>query len=193
MSTNADLAALRAFLADFELYLKSEVVFWPMGGQVFGQQLPALTLGGLLLVRRTLAARRTQLTPSQGTEFDQLNPQADAFLDRWPVNIEKKALKEISSRLNVWAAALDECDDNPAACVESYPSTVNNRVYLALLMPLVAKAAEAEKFRSRLSMLDTRLRNILIGGDFIWEVALASNFSREEFWFLYGQPRKAQR
>jgi hypothetical protein len=192
MSLDSDLATLHAFLAEIELYLKSDVIYWPMGGQVFGQQMPALTLGGLLFLRRTLSARRDQLTSAQASEFDQLDRRAEAFFSRWPVNIEKKALKEISSRLNVWAAALDECNESPAACVENYHTTINNRVYLALLMPLVTTlgVAEADKHRARLSMLDGRLRTMLILDGFIWDAALAPAFSREEFWFLYGQPKK---
>lgn len=192
MPLDSDLATLRAFLAEIDPYLKSDVIFWPMGGQVLGQQMPALTLGGLLFLRRTLSARRNQLAPTQTIEFDQLERQAEAFFGRWPVNIEKKALKEISSRLNVWAAALDECNENPAACVESYHTTVNNRAYLALLMPLVARpgVAEADKFRTRLSALDVRLRSLIIPGNFIWEAVLAPAFPRKEFWFLYGQPKK---
>jgi hypothetical protein len=190
MSLDADLATLRAFLGEFDPYLKSDVIFWPMGGQVFGQQMPALTLGGLLFVRRALSARRDQLVSAQAGEFERLDRQAEAFFSRWPVNIEKKALKEISSRLNVWAAALDECNESPAACVENYHTTVNNRVYLALLMPLVARLGEADKFRARLAALDSQLRNMLIPGNFIWEAALAPAFLREEFWFLYGRPQK---
>ncbi len=95
MSIASDLATLRAFLAEIELYLKSDVIYWPMGGQVFGQQMPALTLGGLLFVRRVLSARRNQLAPTQTIEFDQLDQQAEAFFSRWPVNIEKKALRHL--------------------------------------------------------------------------------------------------
>ncbi len=190
MSLDSDLATFRAFLAEIELYLKSDVIYWPMGGQVFGQQMPALTLGGLLFLRRTLSARRDQLTSAQASEFDQLDRRAEAFFSRWPVNIEKKALKEISSRLNVWAAALDECNESPAAGVENYHTTVNSRVYLALLMPVVATLHEAEKFRAHLAALDSQLRNMLIADGFIWDAALTPAFSREEFWFLYGQPRR---
>ncbi len=187
MSSDFDLSVLRSFLSEFDAYLKSEVIFWPMGGS---KQMPALTLGGLLLVRRKLAARRAALTPDQSAEFDGLDGQAETLFSRWPVNIEKKALREISSRLNVWAAALDECDENPLACAEAYHSSVNARVYLALLFPLVARLPEADSHRRRLATLDARLRSLLIPGDFIWEAALAPAFPRAEFWFLYGQPRK---
>jgi len=190
MSAESDLAALRTFLSEFDPYLKSDVVFWPLSGQsLVGKQLPALTIGGLLLVRRTLGAWRDQLPPTQLAEAERLESQAEALFSRWPVNIEKKALKEIGSRLNVWAAAIDECGDQPSSCAENYPATVNSRVYLALLFHHIAKLAEADKHRQRLSALDARWRNLLIPGDFIWEAALATALPRDEFWFLYGRPK----
>lgn len=190
MSPEADLETLRTFLSEFDPYLKSDVIFWPISGRsLTGKRTPALTLGGLLLVRRTLSGTRSQFSPEQSTEYNQLEAQANALFSRWPVNIEKKALQEISSRLNVWAAALDECGEHPAACAQNYSSVVNSRVYLALLFPSVAKLPEAGKSRNRLSTLDIRLHNLIIPGDFIWEAALAPAFPRDEFWFLYGRPR----
>ena len=188
MPPDSDLAALRAFLADFEAYLKSDVAFWPMGGRA---HMPALTLGGLLFVRRRLSARQAHLDPASLTEYTALDREADSLFARWPVNIEKKAVKEISSRLNVWASALDECTDSPAACAENYSASITNRVYLAMLLPIVEKVAAAEAHRSRLALLDRRLRNIIISGEFVWDAELAPAFPREEFWFLYGKPQKA--
>jgi len=177
MSADSELNALRAYLSDFEPYLKSDVVFWTAGSN-----LPALTLGGLLLIRRTLAARRAHLSPIQLAELDRLESQASLHLNRWPVNIEKKAMREISSRLNVWAAALEELGDN-------YAQAVYNRAYLALLLPIVARLPEAERYRQRLNALDPRLRAASTSSGFVWEAALAEAFSPDEFWFLYRQLR----
>jgi hypothetical protein len=177
VSVDTDLTALRAYLADFEAYLKSDVVFWTAGGN-----LQALTLGGLLLIRRTLAARRAQLSPAQLAELDRLESQASRSFNHWPVNIEKKALREISSRLNVWAAALDELGDN-------YGQAVYNRAYLGLLFPLVARQPEAERYRQRLDALDSRLRASSASSGFVWDAGLAEAFPPAEFWFLYRQPR----
>lgn len=180
MSVESDLGTLRAFLADFEPYLKSDVVYWTVG-----HNLPALTIGGVLFLRRTLAARRGQLSPAQIAEFDQWESQASLVFNRWPANIEKKALREISNRLNVWASALDELGDN-------YSHAVQNRAYLALLMPIVRRLTEAEPYRTRLGTLEARLRSRFVPGDFIWEPALAPAFPGEEFWFLYGKPKRGE-
>jgi len=186
MPADSDLVTLGAFLADFDAYLKSDVVFWPMGGKA---HMPALTLGGLLFVRRRLSARQARLDPARLTEYTALDREADSSFARWPVNIEKKAVKEISSRLNVWASALDECTDSPAACAENYSASVTNRVYLAMLLPMVEKVAAAEAHRSRLALLDQRLRNLIISGEFVWDAELVPAFPQQEFWFLYGRPQ----
>lgn len=187
MSSDADLAALRAFLADFEQYLKSDTVFWTVSND-----LPALTIGGLLFVRRSLSARRGQFSAVQAAAFNQLESQAEALFNQWPANIEKKALREISSRLNVWASAIEEGLDHPRAFAENYPHAVNTRVYLGLLLPLVSELAEGGAHRRRLSALDTKLRGVIIAGDFIWDSALAAAFPAGEFWFLHGHPKGPQ-
>ena len=187
VSVDSDLSTLRAFLKDFEQYLKSDIAFWTVGSDI-----SALTIGGLLFLRRTLSTRRTQLSPAQSAEFDQLESQADVLFQRWPVNIEKKVVREISSRLNVWASAIEEGIDHPALFADNYPHSINNRVYLSLLLPLVANLSEADPHRRRWSILDARLRGILAVGDFIWDAALAPAFPADEFWFLYGRPRKPQ-
>ena len=179
MTIENDLAALEAFLSEFEPYLKSDVVFWNVGKS----NTPALSLGGILLLRRLLSARRSQFSPEQAKEFARLDLLANDLLNRWVANVEKKALSEISSRLNVWNSAFDDLADN-------YPQAVHTRVYLALLIPIIAHLNGAERFRLRLSELDSRLRNIFNEGDFVWDSAFALAFPRELFWYLYGKPKK---
>ncbi|MBI5079708.1 MAG: hypothetical protein HZB17_00170 [Chloroflexi bacterium] len=181
MSLENDIVTLEAFLSEFDPYLKSDVVFWNVGKA----NAPALTLGGILFLRRTLSARRTQLDPKQSKNFDRLDLLVNDLLNRWMANVEKKTLSEISSRLNVWDAAFDDLADH-------YPQAVYSRVYLALLMPLVARLAEAERFRQRLSGLDSRLRGMFTTGNFIWDAAIAPAFPRELFWYLYGKPAQRE-
>jgi hypothetical protein len=180
MSIDSDLHTLHVFLDNFDPYLKSEAVFWNVD-----PNLPALTVGAVPFLRRTLAARRSSpgLSPAQQAEVDQLEAQAAQLFNRWPVNIEQKALREISSRLNVLASALEETGDN-------YAPAAQNRAYLALLMPIVARREEAGRYRDRLSALDSRLRSRWVNGDFIWEAGLAAAFPRDEFWFLDGKPAR---
>jgi hypothetical protein len=176
VSTDADLDTFRAFVGDFELYLKSETVYWTVRAN-----LPALTIGGLLLLRRTLGAYRSQMSDAEADAFDVQERLADAVFARWPVNIEKKALKEFGARLSQWAGVLDELGDG-------YSTAVTPRVHLGLLTALVSSQPEAGGLQKRLAALDIGLRARLQPGDFVWAADLAGAFPRDEFWFLYGRP-----
>ena len=176
MTLETDLKTLQSFLDDFEPYLKSETVFWTVGAHS-----PALTLGGLVLLRHTLAARHNQMSATQRTSFEALEAQANAYFSRWPVNIEKKTIKEISARLNAWVNTLEELG-------ESYTQTVTPRVQISLLLAIIARLPEAAPFQNRLTAYDTRLRVKLSPGTFIWEASLQDAFPQTEFWFLYGRP-----
>lgn len=176
MTTATDLDAFRAFLDEFEPYLKADTVFWTVRAD-----LPALTVGGVLLIRRTLAVRRRRLPVGPAADYDRLESQAGALFNSWPVNIEKKALKEIAARLSQWSGMQEDLG-------EGYSTAVTPRVHLSLLLAFVARRPEAGSFQKRLAGLDARLRARLVGGEFVWEADLAEAFPRAEFWFLYGRP-----
>jgi len=176
MSLDTEINTFAAFLDDFDPYLKSETIFWNVGAPQ-----PALTLGGLRLIWRTLKARRPQMVATQLTKLDTLEARAETFFGRWPVNIERKTIKEINARLNVWVNTLEELG-------ESYAQAVTPRVHLALLLPTIAHLPEATSFQNRLISYDTRLRTKLKPSDFIWDPVLQTAFPRSEFWFLYGRP-----
>jgi hypothetical protein len=178
VTIESDLATLEAFLAEFEPYVKSDVVFWNVGKA----QMPALSLGGILFLRRTLSARRDLLNHEQSGEFARLDLLADTLQNRWAANIERKTLREIQSRLNVWESALDDLAD-------SYPHTIMTRVYLAMLMPIVTRLGEADTLRARLSALDSQLQTLFVSGEFIWDTTLAPAFPHDTFWYLYGKPQ----
>ena len=58
------------------------------------------------------------------------------------------------------------------------------RVILALLAP---DLEEKDKSLSEpLAVLDTQLKGIFIGGDFIWDAALQAGFPPDPYWYLYG-------
>ena len=176
MTAATDLDTFQAFLDEFEPYLKSGTLFWTVR-----PDLPALTVGGVLLLRRTLAVRRSRLPAGLAADYDRLESQASALFNRWPANIEKKALQEIASRLSQWTGALEELG-------EGYSTAVTPRVHLSLLLALVARLPEAASFQKRLAGLDARLRARFVSGEFVWEADLAEAFPKADFWFLYGRP-----
>ncbi len=161
-----DLAYLETALPELKDYLLSDVLFYPLMGN-----LPRLTIGGLLLAQKRLQA---------GTLGTHLYPKLDSIKRKWYVAWTKKSARELDSRLNLWRNYLNDYRKNSEEYATDYKHEVRLRVMLELL------SAEVDKIPSEIAVLDQLLRVKLISGKFIWDENLQSQFSQEEFWFLYG-------
>jgi len=184
-----DIDVLAAMLDEFEDFVRSDVVFWPLAGSTrLIAPFPKLTVGGLLFYHFRLAALQEGLAVEAVQTALPLLATADAALRNWRANLERKALAEIGARLNSWAWFLDDCDDRPASCDRNYPGEAQARVYAQLLLDLLTENAQAAPSQTRLRSLDSRLRGRFVPGKFIWEDDLRLAFPKDKFWFLYGRP-----
>ena len=161
-----DRRYLETALPELQTYLLSDTLFYPLT-----HPLPRLTVGGLLLAQRRLHAYE---------DASPLDFRLDTLRTKWRAAWEKKAAQELKTRLTLWHNYLDDCREEEAL-LENYAREVRWRVMLALL------AAELPADSSELNALDQRLRAKFRTGGFIWDEALRSEFSQDDFWFLYGK------
>jgi uncharacterized protein YukE len=173
-STGQDRAYLEAGIPELEAYLLSDALYWPISAR--GYDLPRLTIGGLLLAQRRLAARVGRL--------DSLLQKQEAVRAKWRVAWETKAGREFQSRFGLWSNYLSDYRQNPEGQADAYPHEARNRAMLQLLQPELPKILPE---REGLTRLDSILRSSLLPSSFIWETELQSGFPREEYWFLYGK------
>lgn len=157
---------IEAGVAELESFLLSDVVYYPMIAPM-----PSLTIGGLLLAQRRLHAYESA---------SPLDLRLDTLRTKWRVAWEKKAAQEMQTRIRLWGNYLNEYRHNEELS-DYYAHEVRLRVMLGLLV------AELNDEPEELAILDTLLRANLRSGEFIWDKALISEFSRDDFWFLYGQ------
>jgi hypothetical protein len=183
-----DLRFAEAMVADLKPYLLSDTLYWTLDQSgATGRPFPKGTLGGLLLRLHRLKALIAGLTPDQARRLELIQREADEQLDRWRVQTEQKALREMKARLGLWAAYLDECErdlSNENYRVE-YPTQVVNRTILAFLADVVGRAIHGTSISTRIILLDQRLGNITSEGDFAWDEVLIPAFPRDAFWWLY--------
>lgn len=166
MRVQQDQAAVRQMTAEFADYLRSEVVFWPLGGS---RDFPKLSLGSYWLAR-------TRLTVAPAPELAVWNAQVDAQLAQWPAAAERKAQAEFPTRVRLWTRYLAEGHGR-------YATEVAQRVMAALLLarfPALAEGPEARRLADGEAVLRGRP-----AGPFVWEADLAPAFPAAEFWFLY--------
>ena len=161
-----DQRFLEAAVPELKDYLLSDVLFWSLGSK-----LPRLTIGGLLLAQRRLRAQHL------GTH---LHPEIATLRERWRSAWEKKAAKELHTRLVLWRNYLNDYRSNPESHASSYRNEVRLRVMLELIMTdISANVIELTAF-------DELLNKKLVVDRFIWNESYKSQFSQDQFWFLYG-------
>jgi hypothetical protein len=186
-SSEYDLGYLRAGLDSLESYLLADDIYWnlhapsPLGEPAY----PQLTLGGLLLARARLAARR--LSIERAGHFSQLDSRLEATRTRWRVAWTNKAEREFGARLRLWGDFISEYRQNPDANVDRYRYEVSRRVMLHFLQAEAIQITEPES--EMLAGLDVLLFAVLVPGEFIWEQDLQNGFPQNKFPYLYGSLR----
>ena len=187
----SDLITCQAMADEFEVYLKSDVLYWQMdASRPGGDQLPKLTVGGFLERVRRLEA--TPLSSAQRAALDEAKRRFDLARDGHRSRYTMRILHDLRGRLDAWAWFLDDYAKRPNEEAPYYPSQAHTRLAIELLLDELGNSSEAAEFGRRLSMLDQQLRADWMDGVFVWPVALARAFPRDRFWWLYGRLKQPE-
>ena len=179
------LRVLESAVGELENYLLSPEVFWRVSG---ASDLPNLTLGGLELSRRALAAASDELDPAARQRAHTVIEHIDEFRRQSRLAWERKAASELKVRLNQWQAYLQDLAEQPGES-ERYPQEVRARAMATYLLEEAAHRPLADETLKRLEALDARLRVSFASGVFIWDPSLAEAYPAGTHWFLYGRPK----
>ena len=179
-----DLMYLEAGLDELESYLLSDHLYWNLGASApRGEpQFPSLTLGGLLLARQRLNARR--LEPSDEHNFQTLVRRLELSQVKWRVAWEQKSQRSFHARLNQWNNYFADYLAQPEVYADQYPQEVRIRLMLDLLQRLAEPVNQSQL--ELLHSLDALLHVRLVPGEFVWEKELAEGFPKDRYWYLYG-------
>jgi len=185
-----NLGMARAALDELEAFLQSPDVFWPLSHNslVTGSPFPRLSLGVVLLTLDELRAVEPDLAPAELTATQVVGNEFDRIKLKWTVAVERKALGEMSQRLSIWRAYLQDLSESPSG-TEDYPTEVRQRVALARLLDLAGRNPGIQPTAQSLRQLDDSLRARFEPGEFIWDHRLKAVYTPAGFWFLYGRPR----
>ena len=184
-----NLGMARAMLDELEAFLQSPDVFWPLSRSSPDTEspFPRLSLGAVLLTLDELRAAEPDLTPAELTATQVVEREFDRIRLKWTVAVEHKALGEMSQRLSIWRAYLQDLGESRAAA-EDYPLEVRQRVTLARLSDLAGRNPAIEPTPQSLRQLDDTLRARFEPAKFIWDIRLKAVYDPARFWFLYGGP-----
>ncbi|MGH2538217.1 MAG: hypothetical protein ACRDHL_12540 [Candidatus Promineifilaceae bacterium] len=180
-----DLEVLEAMAAEMDEYLRSDVLFWPMGRA----NLPRLTLGGYLMRQHRLLALRDLLDADQRARLEAAVERFDQALSDKIVRSEARATQELAARVRQWGEFMKDLGWDSGGA--HYPSAVETRAMIAALMDKLSSPPyrlEEEATRA-LGAHDRYLRNNWQPGAFIWPEGWQPAYPEAAYWWLYGLPR----
>ncbi len=182
-SAEYDLGYLESAVDLLERYLLSKEVYWklnassPPGDPSF----PSLTLGGVLLSRARIQARK--LSASQRARKNSVENELNHNRVKWRSAWGNKAKEEFRSRLDLWRNFVEEFRLDPSENYDRYSYEVSRRVMLQLLEKDAIDIPISQQ--QMLTGLDRILSGLMIPGDFVWDAELAPGFPPESYPYLY--------
>jgi len=181
-----DLVVLEVMAGLIDEYLLSDVLFYPTSRT----DLPKVTLGGYLMRQHRLLQLRDLLDMEEQSRLHDAISQYNGALEEKVVRFEAKAHTELDARLRQWQEYLREV--KRGVNVAYYESAVDTRAMIeALIAQMRIPPYELdEEIPRNLALLDRELSRVWERGDFIWPREWKPAYPREEYWWLYGHPRK---
>lgn len=190
-SIEHNLSLFELMLDEFESYLLTSEVFWTLSKKMLGSiPLPRLTLGGLMLILYELSAQTPEMNTKQKMKHERMLLKYDRTTIKWRVALEKKAVRELNSRLNIWRAYIQDLEEEPEL-IKDYPREVRTRVMIEHLVNTIGPHLDLEVENQALNGLDHRIRDFIVPGKFLWEDSLQDIYPQEGFPCLYMGPRNS--
>jgi hypothetical protein len=177
-----DLAHMAVMAEEMEAYLRSDVLFWPLGGR------PMLTLGGYLMRQHRLLALADSLDLEQQATLNTAVSQFMAATHDKIVRFETKASREIEARIRQWSEHLRDVDKAKKDS-SLYKSGIETRIMLTLLLERLEHSPYKEKpeLAKRLEMIDMGVWVRWKKGAFVLDEVLEPVYDPKIFWYLFGK------
>lgn len=180
-----NLEALTSMASNLTPYLYEDELFGHLGNN-----LPKLTVGGMLMRLHQLKALESELNGKHQQELHDAEANINAAKNEWSLHYEQKILREIESRLGALRWYTDDCTKDPVSCANGWRNEAEKRTIVA---ELVFEAKKLDIFtddlRADIAHLDGRLRQFHKDGDFLWDDRLETAYPKADYWWLYGYAR----
>jgi hypothetical protein len=185
-----DLKIVEAMASEMDEYLRSQTLFWPMTKG----NLPRLTVGGYLMRQHRLMALKDLLEEADQERLRKAVKTFDEALIEKVVLFEERAHQELHARLRQWGEYLKELHDQSLGMGDYYPSHVQTRAMIAVLIHKMHEPPYKLDTRilDQLKVYDNVLRNYWEPGEFTWPEAWIPAYPEDEYWWLYGKPHSGR-
>jgi hypothetical protein len=183
----SDLRALEAMASNLTPYLYEKELYG-----VISNDLPRLTVGGLLMRLHRLEGLKHKLSEEQRQRLHDARLNFEQLRSEWRSHYEDKVVQELNARLNNFSAFLEDYTDDQQRARSAYPAEATHRI---IIEQLRIEAEELElweetEIEDKLYRLDRRLRGILDRNNkmFVPPNGLQEVYPEEQYWWLYAYP-----
>ncbi len=191
-SFDQDLREAEAMVNGLENYLKGDELYTSMGGGFLGfGNMPALTVGALLMRLRRLNDLRMQLNSDQRERLHAINQKHEAIRSEWRAHYDKKLLWEANSRLDAIRHYFAEAAQSMDMAANAYkPEQLRRTIVQDILNTLPDLNIHSAELDTKVREIDNRLSSL--AGDragFLWDAQLEPAYPQKDYWWLYRKPR----
>lgn len=181
-----DLDIAEQMVHGMEDYLRMDTLFGKMP-----TSMPALTLGGYLMRQNRLLELHEALPEVDQQRLATLIERFNLLVAERIVQTEDKAHKELGARMRQWEETIRDLRRDLRGNADYYGTAVEARTMIAALLDFLSEPPFElrESFDERLEMLDSGLKAIWQSGGLVWPEEWEPAYSKEDYWYLYGEPR----
>jgi len=185
-----DLREAKALADGLIPYLYESALYGSVRTGLFGGgNMPALTIGAVLLRLRRLRALADRLSAPQREQLSAIERTHDNARAEWRQHYGDKLNQEALSRLKAMATFFDECEETPRQCAGIYPPEVLRRTIVQeIKRALEESGTVSEELTKELRRVDGKLRRFAQPAPFLWHPNLEAVYPPTEFWWLYAHP-----
>lgn len=192
-----DLKEAAAMADGLEEYVRENALYGRTHGGWFGGNMPALTVGALLLRLRRLRVLAETMNEGQRGQLAEIETRHDAVRAQWTHHYETRMRQELFSRLKAMDAYFEEMRDDPRSGVNSYLPEAQRRTIAQeiadAIPPHHLNETETAEMKAALRKADGGLRRWIESAPFIWPAALEPVYPQPKFWWLYARPAVPKR
>jgi hypothetical protein len=182
-----EVRTVEAMASRLKPYVYEDELYGLMPGK-----LPRLTIGGLLMRLHRLYALNDTFNMHQKSAVEDARKKLNDVRNEWRVAYEKKVLRELGSRFGTLEQFLAECAENPRTCGENYPSSIEKRTIIELLLDEAeALGIMTDDLKNRKIVVDNKLHRYTQNSNFTWDSRLESAYPPDKFWYLYSKVTQA--
>lgn len=188
-NVNQNLNLLSLQINEFESYLLSRELYWPLSFRAPAGERPyrRLTTGNLLLNVNEISANLDVLSPTQQVDFYDLMASWDMLRRQWLSALQEKAAAELESRINLWEAYITDLREQKTDGIH-FSVEVRNRVICELIPEQLGNLPVSTDHKTKLKKMDGYLGRLFKTGPFLWHEDLESMYPADPYWYLYGNP-----